>query len=130
MRELEIKSEIIELEYARFYRTKKDVIVSEYTKPIKLDIEISKEVNKITGELCNHKPSNQLFIACIGMEADRETRKWGLTEEASQYTLKSAIVCDSLAHRIIGNVLINMKGFPSPTKMFADIETAVKWLNK
>lgn len=130
MRELEIKSEIIELDYARFYRTKKDVIVSEYTKPIKLDIEISKEANKIIGELCNHKPSNQLFTACIGMEADRETRKWGLTEEASQYTLKSAIVCDSLAHRIIGNVLINMKGFPRPTKMFADIETAVKWLNK
>lgn len=130
MRELEIKSEIIELEYARFYLTKRDIVVSEYTKPIKLDLENSKEMNKIIGKLCDHKPSNQLFIACLGMEADRETRKWGLTEKANQYTLKSAIVCDSLAHRILGNVLINIKGFPRPTKMFADVYNAIKWLEK
>lgn len=130
MRELEIKSEIIELEYARFFRTKEDIVVSEYTKPVSLNLESSKEINKIIGELCSHKPSNQLFIACLGMEADRETRKWGLTEEASRYTLKSAIVCDSLAHRILENVLINIKGFPRLTKMFADIVTALNWLNK
>jgi hypothetical protein len=121
---------MIELSFARFYKLDDNIVVSEYFKPISLDLEKSKIVHDIIGELSDYTAKKQLFIACLGLDASREARQWGLTPEANEYTIKSAIVCDSLAHRIIGNVLINIKGFPRPTKMFADVETAVKWLNK
>ncbi|MFZ9028917.1 MAG: hypothetical protein ACO2Z9_07860 [Crocinitomicaceae bacterium] len=130
MSQLKITSQIIELEFARFYLAQNNLVVSEYKRDVIVDLETAKKINRIIGELCDYKRSNQLFIACTGLDANRDARKWGLTEEANQYTLKSAIVCDSLAHRILGNVLINIKGFPRPTKMFADVYDAIKWLEK
>lgn len=126
--DLPMRSHVVDLGFVRFFITDNDIVVSDYMKGVVLDLEKSKLVHSYIGELCDYKPKNQLFLACDGLEANREVRAWGLTEDASKYTIKSAIVCESLAHRIIGNVLINLRGFPRQTKILAETDRAISWL--
>ena len=91
-------------------------------------IDFAKEVNRQIGILTNGKAMPQLFIACPGLSVSKEVREWGVTDSANKYTLTSAVVCNLLSHRIIGNFLIRVQKPPRPTKMFSNFEGAVEWL--
>lgn len=118
----------VEYDVLDIYMIHPGIVVSEYKSEFELDIEFAKEVNQQIGILTNGKPMPQLFIACPGLSVSRAVREWGATEEANRYTLSSAVVCDLLSHRIIGNFLIRVQKPPRPTKMFSNQEEAIEWL--
>jgi hypothetical protein len=51
MSQLKITSQIIELEFARFYLAQNNLVVSEYKRDVIVDLETAKKINRIIGEL-------------------------------------------------------------------------------
>lgn len=124
----DIISSKVELDVLDLYIINPGIVVSEYKADFELDLDFAKEVNRQIGILTNGKAMPQLFIACPGLTVTKEVREWGVTKTANQYTLASAIVCNLLSHRIIGNFLIKVQKPPRPTKMFSNYVDAVEWL--
>lgn len=112
------------------YKSTDGIIVSEYYGNFELDLELAMGVKKKIGELCKGERAPQLFIASIDLSVSKEVREWGATEEAYVYATKSAIISNTLGQRIIANFLIKVQRPPRPTRLFSNIEDAVKWLLK
>ena len=121
-------SEIIQLDGVDVYVIHPGIVVSHYTKDIELDMALALDINKVIGELTYGKSAPQLFIACPGLTVSKEVREWGTTETTNRYTSRSDVVCNTLAHRIIGNFLIRVQRPPRPSKMFSSLEEGIKWL--
>jgi hypothetical protein len=126
--EIKIISEVVSFEYLDLYIIAPGIVVSEYKGDFELDLEFAQVVNREVGKLTKGKAMPQLFIACPGLSVDREVRDWGVTEIANRYTLSSAVVCNLLAHRIIGNFIIRVQKPPRPTRMFSNFPDAIEWL--
>jgi len=124
---LEVISEVIQLEGLDIYMVAPGVIVSEYTAPVVLDIQLAKRANVAIARLSDKKVLPQLFLACPGLSTTKEVREWGVTEVALKYTLATGIVCNQLSHKIVGNFLIKVQRPPKPTKMFSTVEAAHEW---
>jgi hypothetical protein len=124
-----IISEVVSFEYLDLYVIAPGIVVSEYKGDFELDLEFAQRVNEEIGKLTNGKAMPQLFVACPGLSVSREVRDWGVTDIANQYTLSSAVVCNLLAHRIIGNFIIRVQKPPRPTRMFTNFPDAIEWLS-
>lgn len=122
------RQKVVDLEFVTIERLDSGIIRSYYKYDVTLDIDKSKEVHEVVGKLTEGKASPQLFIACFGMDVTKETREWGACEESNKYTLASAIVCNSMAHRILGNFFIKVQKPVRPTRMFSNEEAATEWL--
>lgn len=121
-------SDVIEYNELNLYVIAPGIVVSEYKADFELDLDFALEINSKIGELTKGKAMPQLFIACPGLSVSKEVREWGVTEVANQYTLTSAVVCNLLSHRILGNFLIKVQRPPRPTKMFSSMNGAIDWL--
>lgn len=128
LQQIEIISDKIEYDVLDLYMIHPGIVVSEYKAEFELDLDFAKEINRQIGILTKGKAMPQLFIACPGLSVSKEVREWGVTNTANRYTLTSAVVCNQLSHRIIGNFLIKVQKPPRPTKMFSKYEDAIEWL--
>lgn len=126
--EIEITSEVVSLGNLDLYVIAPGIVVSEYKGDFELDLEFAQKVNTEIGKLTEGKAMPQLFVACPGLSVSREVRDWGITETANKFTLSSAVVCNLLAHRIIGNFIIRVQKPPRPTRMFTNFPDAIEWL--
>ena len=119
-------SDVIEYNELNLYVIAPGIVVSEYKADFELDFAL--EINSKIGELTKGKAMPQLFIACPRLSVSKEVREWGVTEVANQYSLTSAVVCNLLSHRILGNFLIKVQRPPRLTKMFSSMNGAIDWL--
>lgn len=124
----QITSDIIQYDVLDLYVMEPGIVVSEYKAEFELDIDFAIEINKQIGVLTDGKALPQLFIACPGLSVSKEVREWGASELANEYTHSSAIVCNLLSHRILGNFLIKVQRPTVPTKMFNNVDDAIIWL--
>lgn len=124
----EIISEIHDLGGVRLYLIEPGIVVSEYYGNVLLDMELADKISKQTCRLANGEAVPQLFIACEGLNITKQVREWGTTSLANRYTSHSAVVCDQLAHKILGNFVIKVQKPFRPTRMFSKPETAIEWL--
>lgn len=108
---------------------KNNIIVTHYKGNVEIDIDKILHVNDIVKVYTKGVPAKHLFIACPELYLNAEVRKLGLSEELNK-VIKSAIVCDKLAYRIIGTFLVNAKKMSSPTKLFEEVEEALIWLKE
>ena len=69
-----------------------------------------------------------MFLACEGLHVTKQVREWGTSALANRYTSHAAVVCDQLAHRIMGNFVIKVQKPFRPTRMFNSVDKAVEWL--
>ena len=121
-------SEKIDFGGVRVFLIEPGIMVSHYYKDVILDIQLAKKINNMAGELGGGVAMPQLFIACPGQTVTKEVRDWSATEVSNQYTICTAVVCNSLAHKILGNFFIKVQRPPRPTKMFSNIGSAKEWL--
>lgn len=128
LQQLEIISDKIQYDVLDLYMIHPGIVVSEYKADFELNLDFAIEVNRQIGILTNGRAMPQLFIACPGLSVSKEVRDWGVTDSANKYTLASAVVCNLLSHRIIGNFLIRVQKPARPTKMFSNYEDAIEWL--
>lgn len=123
-----ITSEIHDLGGVRLFRIEPGIIVSEYYGNVLLDMELADKISRHICRLAEGEAVPQLFIACEGLNVTKQVREWGTTSLANRYTSLSAVVCDQLAHRILGNFVIKVQKPFRPTRMFTDPEAAIEWL--
>ncbi len=118
----------VALGFVQLHLLKNGIVASEYTEDTHLTMEKVKAINTVMHELTGGKATGQLFIACPGLTVEKEVREFGATAQANRYTLYSAIVCNSLAHRILGNFFIKVQQPKVPTRMFSNCNDAILWL--
>ena len=100
---------------------------------------IYKSGNTITVEDCHEMAK---FIALIGVcdkyriltepqegaNITDKARALLASKLGNRYTLKTAILCSSIIHEMIGNFFIRMNQPYRPTKLFTNKEEAIEWL--
>lgn len=105
------------------------IFVTRFTNEMHYTMRHVREIERYRASV-SEIPMPHLVIACPGMTSDKEVRDYGADKKAYQYTSATAIVCNTLAHRILGNFFIKIQQPPVPTKMFATEEKAMSWLMK
>lgn len=69
-------------------------------------------------------------VVGAGLTIEKEVRELGTTQEMLKYTKASAIVQNSLAHRILANFVIRVQRPTVATRAFTDITDALNWFDK
>jgi len=64
-----------------------------------------------------------------GSNIDDKARSLLASEKGNVFTLKNAILCNSIVHEMIGNFFIRMDNPTVPTKLFTDKGEAIEWLH-
>ncbi|UKN03362.1 hypothetical protein K6119_07515 [Paracrocinitomix mangrovi] len=121
-------SDIHDLGGVLVYMIEPGILVSEYYEDIELNLPLAKKINELAAELTGGKAVPQLFLACVGQTVTKEVRDWSAAELSNKYTLCTAVVCNTLAHKIIGNFFIKIQRPPRPSRMFATIGEAKEWV--
>lgn len=62
-------------------------------------------------------------------EIDDEVRKWAADPSGNNFTIADAFVIQSMAQKMIGNFYLTFHKPVKPTKLFNNVEDALKWLN-
>lgn len=106
------------------------VVVSEYKQDAELDLELAEYGQQIVAKITEGKSIPHLMIACPGLTVTKEVRDWGATLPGNKYRLATAVVCNTLAHRILGNFFIKIQKPMRPTKMFSEVPEAMEWLKQ
>ncbi len=108
----------------------KDIILVKILENAEIDVPESEENFLASMELSEGKRYAILVDACVPVQVTPEARVYGSHPERQKKLIAQAIVVNSLANRLIGNFLIKFNKPPAPTQLFADYETALKWLRK
>jgi hypothetical protein len=88
------------------------------------------EVYERTNAIIDYKPCYMCGIIGPGITIEKEVRERGTSPEMLKYTKASAIVQNSLAHRILANFIIGVQRPPVITRAFTETEEALKWFDK
>ena len=123
-----ISSEIHDLGGVLVYTIEPGIMVSQYYEDVVLDLPLALQIDELACQLTGCKAVPQLFIACLGQSVTKEVRDWSASPAATKHTLCTAIVCTSMAHKILGNFFIKVQKPPRPAKMFSKIEESKEWL--
>ena len=62
-------------------------------------------------------------------EVDDDVRKWASNPDGNNFTIADAFVIQSMAQKMIGNFYLTFHKPVKPTKLFNNVDDALKWLN-
>ncbi|MBL7897809.1 MAG: hypothetical protein JNJ99_04685 [Crocinitomicaceae bacterium] len=88
------------------------------------------ELAEHNNKMINYQPCFMCSVIGQGLTIEKEAREKGTDPDMQKYTLASAIVQDSLAHRILGNFIIMVQRPTVPTKLFTSTADALKWFDE
>lgn len=123
-------SKHIVLDFVRIEFHEPDVIIYYYKPKTHLTWEMILEVYNETNKLINYKPCYMCGVIGAGLTIEKEAREKGTTPEMLRYTKASAIVQNSLAHKIIANFIISVQRPSVITKTFTSLTEALNWFDK
>ena len=119
------------LEFCTMRFTHKNILLNEFNPNIHLELKHVKEMLTIAKQI--YKKNKMKFNTCAiisqGLTITKEAREFSSTKEANQYINSSAIVTNSLQHKILGNFIIKIQKPHVPSKLFDSKEEAFKWLS-
>lgn len=104
-----------------------DLVIYHYKPKIHLTWEMVKHVAELTNSMIEFKPCFMCSVIGSGLTIEKEVRENGTRPEMQQYTLASAIVQNSLAHKILANFIIKIQRPIAPTKSFTKLQDALDW---
>lgn len=120
----------IKLDFVQISFYAPDVVIYNYQPKVHLTFEMILEVFHKTNELINYQPCFMCGLIGSGITIEKEVREKGTTPEMLRYTKATAIVQNSLAHRILANFIIRVQRPPVITKAFTSLEDALNWFDK
>lgn len=85
-------------------------------------------INKAKNELIGEDKYVVLFVPCEFGTITPKARRTSASEEVYRNAIAKAIIVKHLGNRLIANFFITINKPPAPTKLFADEDTALKWL--
>lgn len=119
----------ISLDFVNIEFHEPDVVIYHYRPKIHLTWAMVQQVAEVTNKLIDFTPCFMCAVIGSGITIEKEVREYGSKPEMLKYTKASAIVQNSLAHRIIANFIIQVQRPPVPTKSFESIEDALTWFD-
>lgn len=123
-----MKKKEIELEFAKMWIEDDGIIRTVVSPGTIIDV---KKIRAIIGsfrQLSGHDGNRILFDMAGVKTTDKETRDFGLSEEAVKTLKAAALIALSPVAKMIGNIFIKLTKPPYPTKLFTDKEKALTWL--
>jgi len=84
-------------------------------------------------DLFKEKYAGQKFLNLYefeeNSEVDDDVRKWASNPAGNNFTIADAFVIQSMAQKMIGNFYLTFHKPVKPTKLFNNVDDALKWLN-
>jgi hypothetical protein len=122
------KKLILDFVQIEFYTP--DVVLYHYQPKTHLTWAMILEVYERTNEIIDYKPCYMCGIIGAGITIEKEVRERGTSPEMLKYTKATAIVQNSLAHRILANFIIRVQRPTVITKAFTETSDALTWFDK
>ncbi len=118
----------IDLKHSMVHLRSDGIVQINMGDNMEIDEKVSQEMVDAIGKLSEGKKVLVLGIAGTNATATSEGRAHSASESGTVFTLADAFVINSLPQKIIGNFYLNFHKPIVPTKVFDDVEKAIKWL--
>ncbi len=107
-----------------------NILIHEIAPKTHVELDMIKEMIQVSTMLCNSigQPHGSVTILPKGVTISKEAREFGSTDEANANVFGSAVVMNSLPHRILGNFFMNVQKPKKPFRLFLTKEEAIAWL--
>lgn len=127
---MDLYHNILDLGFCVSEHTRDDLLIHRFKADVHVELEMIKEMLKLSDPIFHR--TNQylpsLSVLSEGVTLSKEAREFGSTEAANRYICASAVVINSLPHRIVGNFIVKVQKPVIPFKLFNDQDQAIKWL--
>lgn len=100
----------------------------DYKLPVRIEEELHSKVQRSVKKISGGQPFPILILAHPQMDVGDRARKDGTKDSENTCCKAMAIVCKTLAQKIVGNFYIRVQRPARPTRIFNSREDAVKWL--
>jgi hypothetical protein len=105
-----------------------DILEVTINQDESFEIEDARELFETAGVIGEGKKFKNLIIVGDRTIPSAEARSFSTSKEVSEYRIADAFVVNSLAQKIIGNFMVIVQNLHTPTKLFSDKASALKWL--
>lgn len=106
------------------------LLVLEYKQAVKVDGDLHIQVQRGIKQITKGTAYPILVLAHPRMDAGSKPRQDGTKNDQNKCSKAMAIVCHTLAQRLVGNFYINVQKPARPTKLFTSRSDAEKWLTQ
>ena len=122
--------EDIQLDFVRLHYNPKGILELHYEQDVEISMTEVRELMLYGDALFQQikKKYGVLSVLQIGVSVTEEVRKYATSEEANKNNYATAVVLNSLAHRIIANFIARIQKPIIPHKHFSTFEEAESWL--
>ena len=120
-------SEIIEYEYYAVFLRKDNIVQVQMKDNFECELEDSK---KIVESITKVSGDNKYPLLAIYSDFNAFSKEATDFVSKSTATLADALVGNGIAFRMVGNFYLNFNKPIRPTRLFNDMESALKWLEK
>ncbi len=83
-----------------------------------------------TGKLGNYKKYPNIIQFEDYINTTKDAREFAASNESNIYTICDAFVVQKTALKLLGNFYLSVHKPKSPTRIFDDLESAVKWIHE
>jgi hypothetical protein len=95
-----------------------------------IDVREVEAMHQISLEFTQGEKYSTLFITGPMLNVSKEANEYGARPEQHINLVAQAVVIGSVAHRIMGNLLIRFYKNPTEIRLFTNENAAMEWLNK
>jgi len=106
------------------------IVFIKLHEDVEIDLEESKIMLETSKKLIHDNKYLTLIDARTKVTVTKESREWGATEEAQKNLVAQAFVVNSVANKLVGNFIIQFHKPKARTRLFSDLESALKWLKE
>jgi hypothetical protein len=124
----EVSTQVTELRSARLHLREDDIICIRVKDNVDVEIADARETFNEVKRLAGDGKKPVLVFSGSGGTITNEVRNFSASAEAGEPTLAEAVIANSLAHKLVVNILIKFANIGRPMKLFINEAGAVAWL--
>jgi hypothetical protein len=117
-----------DLKHSKVHLREDGIVQIEFDESIEMDLKESVEIVETIAEFTGGKKAPVLNIAGKSTSATSAAREYSASPAGLKYTIADAYVVTNLAQKLLGSFYISFNKPAVPTRIFDDVDTAVKWL--
>lgn len=98
--------------------------------PVRINLELLRRIDDAVYQIAGNRAFPSLVYACPGLSAEKTVRRIVSTETGNKHNVATAIICNSMLHRLLGSIFIYIDRPVRPTRIFFSEEAAIPWLTE
>lgn len=113
-----------------YYELQGDIMIGQYKKDLKINLEIAKEIVKVRQELARNQPVLALIYNQGVVKMDKKAREYLASDEGVRGIIAAAIVVGSPFTSFLANFFVSVNKPKMPVRVFSNATDARTWLQK